>query len=53
MKAIVKDSRKIIDVEWYDSLPDGEGGCFNVYRDCRNGIPYTEFELELIEYQGG
>ena len=53
MKVIVKETRKEIDVEWYDELPDEEGKWFKIYKDTKTGIVYTEFELEMPEYYGG
>jgi hypothetical protein len=53
MKAIVKENRKVIDVVWYDELPDDEGNWFNIYKDTKTGIVYTEFEIEMYEYYGG
>ena len=53
MKVIVKENRKVIDVKWYDELPDDEGNWFNLYQDTKTGIVYTEFEIEMYEYYGG
>lgn len=53
MKVIVKETRKEIDVEWYDELPDEEGEWYYLYQDKKTGIVYTEFELEPKEYYGG
>lgn len=54
MKAIIKSTRKTIDVVWYDALPREDGkGYFLLYKDTQSEDVYSDNELEFIEYYGG